>query len=393
MPVTSNYSHNDIVVKKENSDFLNARPISSSRSIEFKFKVNVEARDLHIQAATFADNYRSHGYINFYKVLRCRENQVWEYLYLMFIYSYVKCLHNACFYSDFNEQADQGYAFSGHSRMYHILRFPVFSRSTREYITYSIIEIGDEISRKVRLAMLVKNFPQLKPYKMYTDTFGQQPFLIPDLEYKFDYLKTDYYAVLAEGNPEKTVADQKDDANTKSNLIKGEQLTKGRVEIVKVNDEDTKKIIMEKNIPLTNAFMNEKRDTFYYIPVNGTHKVVDNASVFFCRGCFIDLSDNTDMIEVNELYCKSPYNNNKLFFVCSEVYTITGIKCKFTSLNPQIEFTPFTPPKGITVDFKRLYKYISEQVKYGVSILDMVDDYIKKIELEVQGETKTEGKK
>lgn len=336
---TKNYSKTRLVSVKKTESFLKKENISTNSNISFVFKVKPEVRILNLQAKTFASNFHSHGYINLYKILRCRENAVEDCLYKLFIYSYFKCLHNSLFQSNLDAEDDFGYCLKGHSQMFHVLRNTRYANIEGEVYMDISIDLGTTRDRMIQLALLLKQFNFLNSYVNTVSSLGMQAFYIPEFERMLSFLKEDFYAQRADGEPAETGEDYNSESNKLTTSSNGESNTKGRIEIVKVRNNKCKSIMDFKELPITNAFMNEDHTILYYVEVNGNFEVRYNESFFFSSSNFIVISSFKGST-LDDYYRSMNITRNEDFLVASEVYTASGIKCKYVDSSTQSSFKP-----------------------------------------------------
>jgi hypothetical protein len=326
MSFTNNYSQVTINEVIKNFEFLTDSTSISDRSFHLAFKLSQNLDMLELQAVTFAENFKSHGYINFFKTLRIPENQVYDALHDLYIYSYAKCLYNGLNYSTISEQSYMGYAFRGHSSLFYLMRSPGNSTKYQKlYLSWNL-DIGDESYKQALLLNLISQYPFLKSYREYSkDTYGTKPFMIQKFEAYFNFLTEDYYS--------------------RDNVQQGEQQNKsegprafnnapsGKICVIRMDPNHVSSMLSFSLNPIMNAFLSANGSKFYFVPVGNGKQVENNASLFFSKANFIQLEDENskEMTKVKRIYRSIKVNDDLIHTVCSEVFTNTGIICRFLS--------------------------------------------------------------
>jgi hypothetical protein len=255
----SNYSRDTLIGKHKNQQFLRRSDRTTDNSINLEFEVVPCAKTLALQSKTFASNYRVHGYLNLSKIIRVKEEDVETTLQNLYIYSYLKALHNGFFNDQLNEDSDQGMCFKGHSEFYFILRSTGMRIFKDDVFISSIINLGTKSSRRKIFALLVKQFPQMASYASFSDSYGLQPFLIPDFEKLFNFLSDDYYSKRAQGEPDSKRGGRSDHSHSL-----------GKIQICNVTELSSKEIISENAYPIWNAFTNKKGDDLFFTAEEGS---------------------------------------------------------------------------------------------------------------------------
>lgn len=346
---TSFFAFERIFIKQRNQQYLRKLNSSVDSSLYMKFVVKPDARMLNLQAEIFALNYANHGYLNLPKILRCSGNDVQRKLSELYIYSYVKCLYNGLFYSSLNNSSDLGLCFTGHSSMFHVIRSTGVNRIKDEFAFDCRFKHGDEDVRRVEVALLVGEFSFLKQYDNFVDNFGNSPFLIPEIERLFRFLNEDYYAIRSAGGPSVKYGreEQKSDEQ-------------GKIKITTLDSAYQSSILRPENYPVANAFTDSSGRKLYFIEVNGNYSIENNPSFFFSKANFLVASDdnNFDLLEQRYYHTKD-LGPDEDFLVASEVFTITGIYCKFISINAGNSRTRF---QGAPVD--QMVSRICEDPKF-----------------------------
>lgn len=374
--VTAFYSFKDLIVKNKNESFINKFTSIDLRKLDLYFKIVLDFDFLALQADTFARNYSSHGHINFFKVLRCRNDDVVQYLFEMFVYSFVKCLHNGWFYHNLSEDSNMGYCFIGHSKFFNVLKGASLQRRENDVSINIMIENDSITRRRMLVALLVRQFPFLTSYSDFSDNFGLQPFLIPELEDRFAYLLYDYYSSRA-------TEELKDVKTPKSRNILDE---KGMLQIVKCNDAVGKSILKPEAYPIANAFLTEDGSELFYIAVNGKYSIENNPSFFFSKANFIRFVRSSEPTKIrNNYYNVQQIDSSHLFLVCSEVFTNTGIKCSYFETDPN-SIQGYDPVRPITTVSK--LKQLEEKLQESLTTKEI----LKIINLFLEGVMNTEGK-
>lgn len=365
----SNYSRDTLIGKHKNQQFLRRSDRTTDNSISLEFEVVPCAKTLALQSKTFASNYRVHGYLNLSKIIRVKEEDVETTLQNLYIYSYLKVLHNGFFNDQLNEDSDQGMCFKGHSEFYFILRSTGMRIFKDDVFISSLINLGTKSSRRKIFALLVKQFPQMASYASFSDSYGLQPFLIPDFEKLFNFLSDDYYSKRAQGEPDSKRGGRSDHSHSL-----------GKIQICNVTELSSKEIISENAYPIWNAFTNKKGDDLFFTAVNNNHELKDNRSFFFSQANFIRLSDNCDHELLSDRYYqKMKLGEQEQFFVASEVFTNTGIKCLNVASLKDKTFGVYIGSATI----ERISSFLDEQSDELLSIQNIIksiEDFIAKFE-------------
>jgi hypothetical protein len=327
MSFTNNYSQVTINEINKNFEFLIDSTSISDRSFHIHFKLGMDLDMLEYQATTFSENFKSHGYINFFKTLRIPESEVFRALHDLYIYSYAKCLYNGLNYSTISEKADLGYAFRGHGALFYILRSPGHSEFYKKRMSISWnLDLGNESYKQALLIKLIAQYPFLKTFRSYSlDTFGTKPFMIQKFEAYFNYLTEDFYS---RDNVQQGEQNKAEGPRSFANA------TNGKIILVRMNESHTSSMSSFSLNPIMNAFLSANNKDFYFVPVGNGKSVENNPSLFFSKANFIGLRDNKYNIDkIMRTYRSIPVDSNLLHTVCSEVFTNTGIICRFLSVN------------------------------------------------------------
>lgn len=393
MENTSNYSRNRIVSKKKTDEYLRQTNNSTARQVNFEFTIKPDIRRLNYRAETFAFNFKSHGDLNLSKILRIPEWQLNSKLKELYIYSYIKCLHNSLFFHKLDSTSSWGFCFHGHSEMFYLLQQASFSYLHENIFVYMTINIGNDDKRRIMITKLITQFKFLAPYRGYLNLMGLQSFMIPEYENYFAYLEEDYYSKRAQGEPEKIDKNVKEDGHSTSRVISGEFNSKGRIKVVKVRNNETQTILNEENLPLTNAFASEGNKVLHYIEVGNGHEVAFNRSFFFCLSNDIQIVKNKDLANLSKNYFKTMIMSKDTdFLVASEVYTNTGIRCNTANIlkSPSLMKEPLTIGK---LDFETVFKLVEEKLSELTSVESILDFIQKLIDAEEDVEVDDEGGK
>lgn len=362
---TSNYGQEKIVCKNTAHKFLRNEGDNTENSINLKFEHLPSPDQLKLQANTFARAFMKHGQFNHAKVLKVRDNEVLNTLSQMYIYSYFKALHDAWFNYNINKDSDLGWVFSGHSMMYHCITNP-FNSVVKSGIHLGVeIDLKSEKNRRIKFTLLIRQFKEMEAFLNSNSSFGQRHFNIFDIEEKFCFYKTDFYATRAHGEP----VENKNFKNSKP-VINSEN---GSIEIVKLNDSGTAKIIEEKNFPLMNAFTDASSKKLFFIEPNSKHLIKDNASFFFSKAVFLNLASNYETTKLSERYYEVlGLTKEHDFFVTSEVYAMTGIKCSDYDVNA-IDRTIPLGFKGLPMDvvLARIIGILSDSASFEEILIEI----------------------
>jgi hypothetical protein len=366
MNYTKNYSFDRIIQNYKSFAFLERENYITSENVKVYLNVDVNIRMLTNQAKCFAQNYRSFGDINFHKVLRCRENEVETKLFQMYIYSYVKCLHNGLFHPNISEDANLGSCFRGHCSFYHMLRSPVHMRSDdKDIFVSATLVTGNQKSKRILISYLIASFPFLKEHALFVDSFGTDAFIIPDIERYFNFLNDDYY-MTRQGNP--SSSDDPDDKEedierTSNNGNKNEEssirtprkektssnVNRGVLRIVKFDNSNCKQVCFESHYPVLNALCNHGNNEFLFIAPDNGHEAQYNVSFHFSKANFITLARDFDYtFLLDKFYHSKSIGLEDSFLAVHDVLTITGIKGKFFADYPSdVDKQYFIPLVGV----------------------------------------------
>jgi hypothetical protein len=317
--LTTNYSVERLSIKKENQDFLRRSNSLTENSIWLNYEIAPLARNLDLQAVTFSDNYGTHGYLEHGKLLRCKNEEIFERLKEMFIYSYIKSLHNGFFHSNFSDKAHMGICLTGHCYFFRIIRSSGSSITRNGLTINSKIDTGSVFDRKVIFALLIQEFPFLRKYDRYLSNIGDEPLFIPELESCLSNYKENYYSVRAHGEPEKV-----------GKTSKGNTISKGRIQLEDMRSVSLDDIQKETHYPLSNAFTNKIGNELYFIESNGKYSVQNNPSFFFCKSNFLCISEISDIEMLKRrYYTTKSISSEEDHLIASEVFSISGIECSY----------------------------------------------------------------
>lgn len=325
MSFTNNYSRRPINEIHKNFEFLEGKSLISSRTYDLQFKVDIDLKELHQQAAVFATNYETHGHINHYKVMRIRREKVIFKLYELYIYSFVKSLYSALYYSNLNEKSKLGWVFTGHCGLFNLLRSSSNSGSEGNIMLSYKISLGTGQYKAALFMSLLSKFKFLRKYKDYSmDSFGTTSFYIPEYESYMNYLREDSYS------SDHILQGENENKEDKKNRVKKTVYTNGKLSISELNS-DAESIIDFNNTPIMNAFQSSDSKVLYFITVMNGKEMEFNPSFSFNKANFIKLANGYDFSSISRCYNKMELEGVK-HLVCSEVFTNTGIKCRNTSI-------------------------------------------------------------
>lgn len=349
--MTTNYSKGIIPKYSQNILFLDGSTSISDKSLNIILCLNPELDHLDCQAATFASNLSTHGYFDFRKILNVNTTKIIQTLEELYIYSFVKCVYNGIFFSNINEKSNLGLAFRGHASLFCVLKSVTNYGEFDDFFMQTRVDIGSDSQRRAMIFGIIARYPFLNQYKKFTtDSLGSSSFYIPTYERYLARFREDTYVSyhLEQGNGQKKNNNVNNNKNSNNNNLNSNfeninnndhnndqsnnnfNYPNGRLAIYVV-DMTNNSILAFDNYPLLNAFESFTRDTLYYIP--SINKELEfNASFFFNKANFITLSRATDnnMPKINEIYKVKNINirTTQRHLVCSEVFTITGIKCR-----------------------------------------------------------------
>lgn len=320
--ITTNYSQKIISEIYKNFAFIENSNSTSDRSLDINYEIDIDLDWLGKQAKTFSVNYSTHGYINFYKTIRCKPEDVERTLFEVYIYSFVKCFYNGIFYSNVNPNSNLGYAFRGHAHLFHVLKSISNSGTSGDLMYVMRIELGGIKTKEAQIIRLLKRFSFLSSFKdTMNDALGTTNFWISKYELVINSLKDDYYSKehVEQGN----LTVEKEKEESKNNIY-----SNGKLHVMELNLNTTSSITSFSNTPLMNSFT-DKDKKFYFIPVANGKSVEFNASFFYSKANFIKINKvKTEMDKVNKYYHSVELTSKQDHFICSEVYSNTGIKCR-----------------------------------------------------------------
>lgn len=325
MSFTNNYSLKHHCEVCKNFIYLYARNKLYDQSLLLNYEININFNRLEIQAKTFALNFSGHGYINFHKVLRCDRNLVDRILFEVYIYSFAKALINGLNFHLLSFNSNLGIAFRGHVALFNLLVSPNNSTMKDDFMLQTNISTGTQIARTAVMLQLINRFPFLKEYKLYSmDALGTSPFFIQKYETYLNRLNEDFYS---RGYVQRGSQGPQEKNNPKSKDVL--HFENGAINILTMNSEEAKTILLFSNSPLTNAFTNSNDTKLYFVPVQNGYDLEFNPSFSFCRANFITLAKKgVNQSELNEYFKTINITGKQDHLVCSEVFTNTGIKCR-----------------------------------------------------------------
>lgn len=331
----NNYSRKPIKEISKNFEFLLDNSSVSQKSFNLEMKLSVSLTDISMQAKTFATNYSIHGYLIHSKVLRCRDHQVHDILYKLYIYSFVKSIYNSIYFNDLSESSNLGLCFSGHCALFYLLRSRNNSHFEDDFMLSYRINTGSRVSKQALILRFLSRFTFLAEYaKNEYDSLGTSPFIIPKYEEYLNRLQQDHYAKdhISQGGKSTSKEDDKD-SKVKPDNKTGINYYEGKLEISRLNNNsDAKSILSFNNSPVMNSFLNINNDTLYFIPVGNNKKLEFNRSFSFNKANQLKVDeDNTGTENLQKYYKSIPLTMKQKHLTCSEVFTNTGIKCRTVS--------------------------------------------------------------
>lgn len=336
MSFTTNYSCKNIIKQINNYEFLdNNSSSTSNRSLSISLTIDVDFNQLDRQSKVFSDNYIQHGYVEFSKVLRCRYEDVRNNLKNLYIYSFVKCLHNGLFFNNINEHTKQGLCFRGHAAFYQLLRNPNFVYRSDNYSVTALLTLPGFKEKNILMSLLLRKYPFLKDGISNIDSVGNTPFMHSEWEAKFNYLLNNLTVnnkiVSFEMGDESKIDNKHKDNNKYRKSILNTSTSDDKLVILELKDSVAISIVESNNNPITNVLLKKDSDVLYFSPVISNNGIENNPSFFFNLANFIRLKDSSDK-NLSKYYSSNSYSVDKCkHFICSEVFTNTGIKCYINS--------------------------------------------------------------
>jgi hypothetical protein len=327
MSFTNNYSQAPINESIKTFEVLEDNTTISNRSFNLNLIIDLSSKQLKYQAKLFAVNYKTHGYINFFKTFRIREDQVLDVLEKLYVYSYAKCLHNGIYYHRISNNSDMGFAMRGHAAYFNLLTQTSQSGKKNDTLLTYNLDVGSDKYKEALLVKLIATYPFLKEYTEYRkDPLGTFPFFIQEFEGYFTYLSEDYYS---RDHVQQGEQDKFGNSDT-TGRSRGLTYPNGKLHIVRMNQKHNSSILSFNNNPLMNAFYSNDRKKYRFITINAGKSVINNPSFFFSKANFIKLADNqTNEDKIERIYREIKVDNNLEHVTCYEVFTNTGIMCSF----------------------------------------------------------------
>lgn len=365
--LTKNYSQSKINQILLNYSFIERRTSTSDRSLNIIYDLNIDLEWLEFQAETFSIGYSTHGYMPFFKVMKCKPEDVQLLLKQCYIYSYVKCFYNGIFNSDMSSGTNFGFAFKGHVDFFNIIKSSSNSGMFGETLFSARLNIGDSNFRRSQMIRIFRKFSFLQSFKdSQYSSFGTVSFNIPKYEsilnsFAYDHLSNQH---VEQG---KVMTSDEKKKDTKKN-----DYTTGKLHLSDMNDSQSG-ILAFNNFPLMNAFI-DKSNNFYFITTDEKNAFENNASVFFAKANFITVnSKQSDFDKINKVYNVFELSSETDHFVCSEVYTITGVKCRTSA---RLDRTP----KFVVPSVESIYESIrtmseSQSFKLVLKVLGVEEEY------------------
>lgn len=364
----TNYSAKNISTKAKNFVFLNDNASTSDKSFRLYLRFDISMSILHQQAEDFSLNYKTHGYINFFKTLCCKVEEVQQNLYNLYIYSFVKCFVNGLNFSKISEQADLGLAMIGHSQMFDIMKSPFCQQLEGDFLLSYMINLPTVAEKEAILVRLLSSFPFLGEFRLYSiDAFGTSAFFIPQYETFLQRLFEDYYSkdhfknttgstdkmdskdLKSQDQEEKEKSGKK---RNKNNSNEDKIYPNGRLILVKLNKGQTNSVTGFKQSPIMNGFYSIDKKHFIFSEVGNGISMEFNHSLFFSKGIQlrVDGSNLNDLVKIDRYYLQNPLTLQQRHLICSEVSAMTGIKPRFVGSSQKFK-TPFkVPPISKIID-------------------------------------------
>lgn len=332
MPFTTNFSFTNIVNRLKNYEYLNDSSSTSTRTVSLSLCLDLEFERLELQSKLFASNFISHGYIEFPKTLRCKYDQVIGILEGIYIYSFTKALYNGLYFSNINDSTDQGLCLRGHVSLHQLLRSPSFYKVSETYSVYASLKLPGDIGKKVLISSILYKYPYLRDSIFNIDSVGNSPFMHYEWESRLQYLNDSF-------NTRNNILNKDPDdaagttASASNKTISDVKNDKGRLILLRLNADTASSITSDDNNPMLNVLLEKQGKILYFTPMTTKHSIENNCSFFFNLANFIRLENSTD-INLSRFYFADEYSfESKKFFLCSEVFTNTGIKCTGYNIN------------------------------------------------------------
>lgn len=313
---TTNYSHKAINAAIKHYEAFVDNTSVQQRNFYQNFRLSIDLEKLHSQAFTFAYSFKDHSHMDFERKIYVPLNKVEKILYRTYIYSFTKSIYNSIFRLQVNDDVEKGYILEGHCKLYHLLRTQsgIYNKDNVVY-NYNI-RLGSIEQRRASFMKIILRFSFLSSFlKQTSDNFGTSAFFIPEFEGYLSRLK--FRVDDLRGKEKKENKDT--NVNTKYSF--------GLIQIVSLNNDNTcSNILNFENIPIFNAFENDKKDMLYYIPILENKPIVYNPSFFFNKANFIVLDKDNDIKYLSRAYQTENLSVKQNHFISSEVYTNSGIK-------------------------------------------------------------------
>lgn len=330
MENTANYGSNKIIAVKNTATYITGANSSSDKQVLIKLVHDFNPVDIDVQSLIFAQNYATHGYLQLTTLFKCSREQVIPKLRELYVYSFVKCVYNANNKDLLASQDDFGFCFRGHSELFYVLQQANYQIEKDDVFIHVNLDFGTKDERQIKFLATLEYFPFLKENGKWISSYGDQPFFIPDIERNFMVLQEDYYSVRAHGEPEKIDKNYFGENIPLTSATEGVVNSEGRIQIVKVRNNQCSEIIMWERLPIINAFLSQDGSKFYFMEVNGNFQVKNNRSLFFSYSSGIKLVSLTGS-NVENYYRSTNTDRDLKFLATSQVFTMTGIRCQFLS--------------------------------------------------------------
>lgn len=383
----TNYSFKKLLEQKKAFDFLSGASAIVGNRLDLNLKVLADTEHVEYQAETFAREFSLVGEINHSKALKVYQNQVYDELFKMFVYDYVKTLHNALFYSDFPVSSDFGVSFTGNHLFRQLLINQTSTKGENDFFVSYYIKSNTKEQNIAIITRFIIAFPFLKEYfKESNNTpLGVQPFRIIKYEQYLEIYYSDYYV-----REQVLVGEDKNDITNAREKYKLDY-SRGRITLTRANTSSYIAITDAKNTPIPNGFLSSNGSKFLFTPVGNGFSMEFNSSFVFSRAYQIALVNSSDEKNLIDEWYRVVDNTNLVKQVCvgSEVYAITGIKCKgYPKSNtynrgyklPSLErvekylFDLKALNKDVIAEFLKLFDKVQDGVDFFDSLLSSIED-------------------
>lgn len=351
MSYTTNYSQGPINGSIKTYEGLYDSTSISDRTFHSNMETFLDTPQLAFQGITFSSNYGSHGYMNFSRTLRIRESEVSNRLFEVFIYSYMKCLHNGLYFHRISDSVDMGLSLRGHASLFELIVSNSQSGRKNETLLSYNLDLGSDSRKRAFLLKLLTDFPFLKEYQNFgLDSLGTTSFFIQKYETTLNLLSEDYYSRdhIQQGDQDKI--------NLKNNTgrSKGLNYPNGKLHITRLDQKQSSSILSFSNNPIMNGAVSADGKSYRFIPVNEGKTIVNNPSFILSKSLFIKFSnDQIHQTKLDRIYREVEISKDTEHLVCYEVFAITGIMCRFVPTKNTRNYS------GIDTTVSKLENYLS----------------------------------